>query len=126
MYYKLEVEHLWILKSSCLCLILLCVTEQEKREKSPRYQAWLAEQTVLEEFRQEEELRLQMERHRQWEADEQLAQQQWGELQERLARAREEKARQEVGHKMSFFVSQFVSATVVTCLWRSNAEESDG
>jgi len=126
MYYKLEVERLWILKCSCLCLSLLCVTEQEKREMSPRYQAWLAEQSVLEEFRQEEELRLQVERHRQWESDEQLAQQQWRERQERLARAREEKARQEVDHKMSFFVSQFVSSTIVTCLYQSNAEESDG
>jgi hypothetical protein len=68
---------------------------------SPRYQAWLAEQSVLEEFRQEEELRLQVERHRQWEVDEQLAQQQWREDQERLAQAREEKARQEVDHVMS-------------------------
>jgi len=93
---------------------------------SPRYQAWLAEQSVLEEFHREEELRLQAERHRQWEADEQLAQQQWRERQERLARAREEKARQEVDHKMSFFVSQFVSSTIVTCLCRSNAEGSDG
>ena len=70
---------------------------------SPRYQAWLAEQNVLEEFRQEEELRLQMERHRQWETDEQLAREQWRERQERLARAREEKARQEVDHKTSFY-----------------------
>jgi hypothetical protein len=37
-----------------------------------------------------------MERHRQWERDEELAQQQWKERQERLARAREEKAKQEV------------------------------
>lgn len=117
---------MWILKSSCLCLSLLCVTEQEKREMSPRYQAWLAEQSVLEEFRQEEELRLQAERHRQWLVDEQLAQQQWRERQEKLARAREEKARQEVDHKMSFYVSQFVSSTIVTCLCRSSAEESDG
>jgi len=93
---------------------------------SPRYQAWLAEQSVLEEFRQEEELRLQVERHRQWEVDEQLAQQQWRERQERLARVREEKARQEVDHKMSFYVSQFLSSTIITCLCRSNAEESDG
>lgn len=70
--------------------------EQERREMSPRYQTWLAEQNVLEEFRQEEELRLQMERHRQWELEEQLAQQRWTERQERLARAREEKARQEL------------------------------
>lgn len=114
MYCKLEVDCLWNLKSSCLCL--LCVKEQEKREMSPRYQAWLAEQNVLEEFRQEEELRLQMERHRQWEVDEQLAQQQWTEHQERLARAREEKARQEVDHRTSFCVSQFLSFTVITCL----------
>lgn len=103
MYFKLEVEYFWILKSSCLCLSSLCVKEQEKREMSPRYQAWLAEQNVLEEFRQEEELRLQMERHRQWETDEQLAREQWRERQERLARAREEKARQEVDHKTSFY-----------------------
>ncbi|KAJ9586501.1 hypothetical protein L9F63_019859, partial [Diploptera punctata] len=69
---------------------------QEKREKSPRYQAWLAEQVVLEEFRQEEELRLQRERHRQWEQDEVIAQQQWRERQEKLAKAREEKAKQEL------------------------------
>ena len=64
---------------------------------SPRYQAWLAEQNVLEEFRQEEEMRLQVERHHQWELDDQLGQQQWRERQEKLAQAREEKARQEVG-----------------------------
>ena len=115
-YFTIELECLWILKSSCLCLSLLCVTEQEKREMSPRYQAWLAEQSVLEEFRQEEELRLQVERHRQWEVDERLAQQQWTERQERLARAREEMARQEVNHKMSFYVSQFLSSTIITCL----------
>ena len=74
---------------------------------SPRYQTWLAEQNVLEEFRQEEELRLQMERHRQWELEEQLAQQRWTERQERLARAREEKARQEVYHSRLLYVSQF-------------------
>lgn len=51
---------------------------------------------MLEEFRLEEESRLRMERHRQWERDEELAQQQWKERQERLARAREEKAKQEV------------------------------
>jgi hypothetical protein len=104
------------LKSSCPCLSLVFVTEQEKSEMSPRYQAWLAEQNVLEEFRQEEELRLQVERHRQWEVDEQLAQQQWIERQERLARAREEKARQEVDHNMSSYVSQFLSSTIFTCL----------
>jgi hypothetical protein len=75
------------------------VKEQERREKSPRYQAWLAEQNVLEEFRLEEELRLRIERHRQWERDEELAHQQWKERQERLARAREEKAKQEVGQE---------------------------
>jgi hypothetical protein len=82
----------------------LSVKEQEKREKSPRYQAWLAEQNVLEEFRHEEELRLQMERHRQWERDEELALQQWKERQERLARAREEKAKQEVNQEELFFL----------------------
>ena len=75
---------------------ILCCAEQEKREKSPRYQAWLAEQIVLEEFRQEEELRLQRERHLQWERDEVIAHQQWEERQEKLKRAREEKAKQEV------------------------------
>ncbi|KDR21330.1 U2 small nuclear ribonucleoprotein auxiliary factor 35 kDa subunit-related protein 2 isoform X2 [Zootermopsis nevadensis] len=70
--------------------------EQEKREKSPRYQAWLAEQNVLEEFRHEEESRLQTERDRQWERDEELAQRQWLERQERLAQAREEKTKQEL------------------------------
>lgn len=85
----------------------MCVKEQEKREISPRYQAWLAEQNVLEEFQQEEELRLQMERHRQWELEEQVAQQQWRECQERLARAREEKAKQEVNHKGDFMCHSF-------------------
>lgn len=80
----------------------MVVKEQEKREKSPRYQAWLAEQNVLEEFRHEEELRLQIERHCQWERDEVLAQQQWQERQERLAQAREEKAKQEVNNEKSF------------------------
>jgi hypothetical protein len=54
---------------------------------------------VLEEFRHEEELRLQLERHRQWEQDDVLAQQHWQERQERLAQAREEKAKQEVNNE---------------------------
>lgn len=83
----------------CIFKFYFAVKEQEEREKSPHYQAWLTEQNVLEEFRLEEELRLQTERHRQWERDEELAKQQWKERQERLARAKEEKARQEVDQK---------------------------
>ncbi|XP_069677048.1 U2 small nuclear ribonucleoprotein auxiliary factor 35 kDa subunit-related protein 2-like isoform X2 [Periplaneta americana] len=66
--------------------------EQERRENSPRYQAWLAEQAELEDFRREEELRLQQERQQQWERDEELAQQKWREQQVRLA----EKEKQEL------------------------------
>jgi hypothetical protein len=80
---------------------------------------------VLEEFRHEEELRLQMERHRQWEQDEVLAQQHWEERQERLAQAREEKAKQEVNNESFLFLSahhlcRFYSALTETRTSYSN------
>lgn len=70
--------------------------ELQEREKSPRYQAWVKEQEELETFQEEEEARLQRQRHLQWEQDEIIAQQLWQERQERMARAREERAQQEM------------------------------
>lgn len=70
--------------------------EQEKREKSPTYIAWLEEQRVLEEFNAAEEQRLAMQRQQQFDAAEESALLRWREQQSRLAQAKAEKFKREV------------------------------
>lgn len=76
-------------------MLFLC-TEQERKENSPKYQAWLSEQRALELFAEEEEARLSAERNAAWLAEEERAQKAWIERQERLKLARAERAKQEV------------------------------
>lgn len=68
--------------------------EQQRRESSPTYTAWLEEQRLAEEFAVQEEQRQATERETRWLQTEQEACKQWNELQKRLQFAREERARQ--------------------------------
>ncbi|KAG8320032.1 hypothetical protein J6590_078034 [Homalodisca vitripennis] len=70
--------------------------EQEKRERSPTYKAWLEEQALLEEFNAAEERRLAMERQKRWETEEEAALLRWREQQSRLAQAKAEKFKREI------------------------------
>lgn len=77
-------------------ILIIVFTDQQKREKSPTYIAWLVEQKALEEFNTAEEQRLAMQRQKQWEAAEELALLRWREQQSRLAQAKAEKFKREV------------------------------
>ncbi|KAG8228094.1 hypothetical protein J437_LFUL000096 [Ladona fulva] len=70
--------------------------ECRRQEMSPTYQAWIAEQEIIEKFREEEEERLTIEKHKEWERIEIAAQQEWCLRKLRAEKAKKEREEQEV------------------------------
>lgn len=82
----------------CVVMLVVILTEQETRERSPTYRAWLEEQRELEEFKAAEERRLAMQQQAKWEADDEAAMLRWRDQQSRLAQAKAEKVKREVAY----------------------------
>ncbi|KAK7585867.1 hypothetical protein V9T40_000046 [Parthenolecanium corni] len=74
------------------CFIL----EEKRRAESPSYQMWLTEQQQLEDFQNEENERIRVEKHRLWLLEEEAARERWLKQQQRLERLKAEKAKQEL------------------------------
>lgn len=70
--------------------------EQELREQSPTYQAWLAVQEELEAFAAVEEERLRLEDHKRWEEEDKASVIRWKEQQIKLEQIKAEKLKQEM------------------------------
>lgn len=78
-------------------LTVFCfILEEKRRAESPSYQMWLTEQQQLEDFQNEENERIRVEKHRLWLLEEEAARERWLKQQQRLERLKAEKAKQEV------------------------------
>ncbi|XP_030749000.1 U2 small nuclear ribonucleoprotein auxiliary factor 35 kDa subunit-related protein 2 [Sitophilus oryzae] len=76
--------------------------DQRKLIDSPHYQQWIQQQEIIEQEKEEEELRQSALNDLHWRKVEKEAQKQWQELQKKLALAREEKMKQNIKIRMEW------------------------
>lgn len=108
-----------IIMFSCSYLRLLfniyyaCLFIAELQKKSTEeYKLWTAEQEKLETFKRSEEERINEEENEKWLRTELIAQVQWRQLQEKISKARFERAQQDLRIKKVFTVMIGVSILI--------------
>lgn len=75
---------------------LLLFLDELRKKSDSKHKEWLLEQERLEDFKAAEAERIREEENEKWMRTELLAQQQWRQLQEKLTKARLERAQQDL------------------------------